>query len=227
MNVDPRTLRPYAPLLVLIATVGLGWLVFVRPVVAERARAATQIDGLRQREMVLRRELGAPAFAPSATAGRPSPRVAVTDPVAAFERQVAAGDASPALLEQLARLASAARARNLLIETAEAGAVVGRGAPPQVSQRDPRFGLFDVPVSHAPIRLAFDTDYASVGRFLWALRDLPTTVEIRALSVGLPPAASDDDAPSTRSDALRMSLTLHAYSRSSPGVIRASSTVAR
>ena len=168
--------------------------------------------------MVLRRELSAP-----------SPRANGADPAAAFERQVASGNASPALLEQLARLASAARARNLLIETVEAaaagGAVSRQTASPHTAQRDPRFALFDVPVSHVPIRVAFDTDYASVGRFLWAFRDLPTTVEIRALSMGLAPVS--DETPSTPADALRVSLTLHAYSRSVPAVIQASNTVTR
>jgi hypothetical protein len=201
------------PLLVLIATVGLGWMVFVRPLSADRARAATEVESLRQRETALRRELSAPF--PRATGG---------DPGATFERRVASGNASPALLEQLARLASAARARNLLIETVEA-ASTGGGASPQTAQRDPRFALFDVPVSHVPIRVAFDADYAGVGRFLWGFRDLPTTVEIRALSVGLAPAS--DEAPSTPTDVLRVSLTLNAYSRPVPAVIHASNTVTR
>ena len=214
MSLDRRTLRPYIPLAVLVATVGLGWIVLIRPLSADRTRASAQIESLRQREMALRRELS-----------DPSPRAAGTDPEAAFERQVAAGDASPALLEQLARLASQARARNLLIETVEGSAATGGSQA--VSQRDPRFALFDVPVSHVPIRVVFDTDYASLGRFLWAFRDLPTTVEIRALSVAQPPAESGDDAPSTRADVLRASLTLQAYSRPVPAVIQASSTVTR
>ena len=73
-----------------------------------------------------------------------------------------------------------------------------------------------MPVSHVPIRVAFDTDYASVGRFLWAFRDLPTTVEIRALSLGLRARVSNEDASAARADVLRVSLTLHAYSRSVP-----------
>ena len=188
MNLDARTLRPYAPLLVLIATIGLGWLVFVRPVSVDRApRRHTARRVCVSARWCCAARSSAPAFAPRRAS---MPAIRCGD---AFERQVAAGDASPALLEQLARLASAARARNLLIETVEAGGDGRSRSAGTASQRDPRFALFDVPVSHVPIRLAFDTDYASVGRFLWAFRDLPTTVEIRALSMGLPPADAGDE----------------------------------
>jgi hypothetical protein len=149
---------------------------------------------LRQREITLRRDLGASA-----------PHGVDVDPVTRFERQVASGDASPALVERLAHLASEARARNLLIETVE-----GAKATPS----DPRFALFDLPVAQAPIKVAFDTDYASLGRFLWTLRNLPTTVAIGALSIGLPPPDPGDEEPrGGRTDILRVSLTLHAVTR--------------
>jgi hypothetical protein len=209
MNLDRRTLLPFAPVAILLVTIGLGWMVFVRPLSVDRARANAQLESLRQRELALRHELSAPA-----------PHAVAEDPVAAFERRVSAGDASAALLEQLARLASAARARNLLIETAE-----GTAASPTSPQRDPRFALFDVPVSHVPIRIAFDADYASLGRFLWAFRDLPTTAEIRSLTVGMPPADPGDEEP--RRDGLRVSLMLHAYARQVRAVIQTSNTVTR
>jgi hypothetical protein len=208
MPVDVGMLRPYAPIVVLLATIGTGWLLFIRPVTSDQSRAAGQLASLRQRELTLSREMSAP-----------SSRGIDVDPAVTFERRVAAGDASPALLEQLARLASAARAENLSIETVEPGAAAG-SAPSRALQRDPRLALFDVPISLAPIRVQFETDYASLGRFLWAFRNLPTTVEIRSLSVGLVPPESSDDVSRTGADVLRASLTLHAYSRS-PAVIQA------
>jgi hypothetical protein len=190
-------------------------MVFIRPVSAEQRRAASLLQSLRQREMALRRETGEPA-----------PHGVDLDPATTFERQVAAGNVSPAVLEQLAHLAVTARARNLLIETVETapGTI---NAPSRALQRDPRFALFETPVTHVPIRVVFDTDYASLGRFFWAFRNLPTTVEIRALSVGLPPRDSDDAAGSGRMDILRASLTLHAYARSTPDVVQAANTVQR
>ena len=234
ITVNARTLRAYAPLIVFVVTIAVGWMAFVRPISADQSRASEQLASLRQREIALRGDVG-----------QPSPRGIDVDPAMTFERQVASGDAAPALLEQLAHLASSTRARNLLIETVEPGQTAssepsqagpaaafapGASAPRDAgrysAQRDPRVALFDVPVSHLPIRVAFDTDYASLGRFLWALRQLPTTVEIRALTVGLPPLEPGDDT-STRDDILRASLTLHAYSRSAAAVVQASSTVAR
>jgi hypothetical protein len=222
LSIDARTLRAYAPLVVFAVTIAAGWMMFIRPITAEQSRASGgQLETLRHREMALRGDVGTS-----------SPHGIDADPVLAFTRQVAPGNAAPALLEQLARLASDARARNLLIETVEPGqanpagsATAGHG---DASQRDPRFALFDVPVSHVAIRVAFDTDYASLGRFLWAFRNLPTTVEIRALTVGLPPPAEPDGGNAgARADVLRASFTLHAYSRAAPAVVHASSTVTR
>lgn len=213
MTIDRRTLRPYVPLAVLLITIALGWLIFVRPVTDDRARSHSQIESLRQREIALRRELSAP-----------SPRATAIDPAAVFARRVSAGDASATLLEQLARLASSARARDLLIETVE-GSAPSAASPAHAAQRDPRLGLFDTPLSHVPIRVAFDTDYASAGRFLWGFRDLPTTVEIRSVSLGVPATSPGDETASA--DGLRLSLTLQAYSRPTPAVVRASNTVTR
>jgi hypothetical protein len=221
MNIDARALRPYAPLLVLLLTVGAGWMAFVRPRSVDEQRAASQLAGLRQREIALRREISGPP-----------PRGVDGDPAAAFERALASGNASPALVEQLARLAAAARARNLLIETVEAGPATANARAQAESgggalQRDPRLALFDVPVTRAPIRVAFDTDYASLGRFLWAFRNLPTVIEVRAVSIGVIPPDPGDEAGAQRTDILRVSLNLHAYSRSASSVALASNTVLR
>jgi hypothetical protein len=214
---DARTLRASAPLVVFVVTIAAGWMAFIRPIAAEQSRASEQLEMLRQREVALRGEVG-----------KPSPRGIDIDPAVTFERQIATGDVAAALLEQLARLASDARARNLLVETVEPGQTSpAKAARDDASQRDPRFALFDVAVSHVAIRVAFDTDYASLGRFLWAFRNFPTTVEIRALTVGLPLAGSEDEGRAARADVLRASLTLHAYSRATPAVVHTSNTVAR
>jgi hypothetical protein len=210
-----RLLRRYSPILVLLVTISVGWMVVIRPVSAEQSRAASVLQSLRQREMALRRETGGAA-----------PNGVDLDPATTFERLVAAGNVSPAVLEQLAHLAAAARARNLLIETVETE-VATVNAASRALQRDPRFALFDTPVTHVPIRVVFDSDYPSLGRFFWSFRNLPTTVEIRAVSIGLPPRDSDEEAGSGRTDILRASLTLHAYSRSAPDVIQAATTVSR
>ncbi|HLG53944.1 MAG TPA: hypothetical protein VI485_01350 [Vicinamibacterales bacterium] len=216
MNLDLNRLRRFAPLVAMLITIGLGWMLFVRPVSADRSRTARGVEDLRQREMAVRLSLS-----------DPSPRVVTDDPAAAFERQVASGDASPALLEQLARLASTNHVRNLLIETVEGTASTAGGATPVASRSDPRFALFDVPVSYVPIRMAFDTEYASLGRFLWAFRDLPTTVEMRTLTVGVPRLETQSGARPAPDGALRVSLTLYAYSRPIAMVLASNTVVAR
>jgi hypothetical protein len=216
MNIDLNRLRRFAPLAAMLVTIGLGWLLFVHPVSADRSRTARGVEELRQREMAVRRLLS-----------DPSPRVVTDDPAAAFERQVASGDASPALLEQLARLASTSHVRNLLIETLEGTASTAGGVIPAAWRSDPRFALFDVPVSYVPIRMAFDSEYESLGRFLWAFRDLPTTVEIRTLIVGLPQLETTSGASPALDGALRVSLTLYAYSRPTAMVLASNTAVAR
>jgi len=216
MNIDLNRLRRFAPLAAMLVTIGLGWLLFVKPVSADRSRTARGVEELRQREMAVRRSLS-----------DPSPGVVTDDPAAAFERQVASGDASPALLEQLARLASASHVRNLLIETVEGTAPTAGGATPAALRSDPRFALFDVLVSYLPIRMAFDTEYAHLGRFLWAFRDLPTTVEIRTLTVGVPQLETTSGARPVPHGALRVSLTLYAYSRPTAMVLASNTVVAR
>jgi hypothetical protein len=215
VTLDARLLRAYAPLVVFVVTIAAGWTVFIRPLSADQRRAAEQLESLRPRETALRLDVS-----------QPSPRGIDVDPAKAFERHLSTGDAAPALLEQLARLASDARARNLLIETVEAAQAAGN-APARAAERDPRLALFDVRVSHVPIRVAFDTDYASLGRFLWAFRNLPTTVDIRTLSVGLPQDEPGDEEVSPSADVLRVSLTLYAYSRSAAAVVQAANTVPR
>lgn len=213
MSVGVKRLRGLVLVAAMLITVGLGWMLVVRPVSAERSRVARQLDRLRQREVAVRRSLS-----------EPSPRVVTADSVADFERQVAAEDASPALLEQLARLTQTTRIRNLLIEIVETTAATAGTPAAGSALPDPRFRLFDVPVSFVPIRMAFETDYGSLGRFLWAFRDLPTTVEIRALTVGLPQSEPGGDTITTPDGTLRVSLTLYAYSRRTPALVPASNT---
>ena len=205
MTAHIARLRRLAPLGAFLITVGAGWATFVRPLVAERVGTAERLNVLTQREAALRAILAAP----SGLAVR-------TDPVAAFERRVASGDPTLAVVERLARLASNAHVRDLFIETVEGTATAAAGAPllPQAYRPDPRISLFDGRLAHTPITMSFTIDYAGLGRFLWELRDLPTLVEVRALNVQprIPPVGEEFQKPD---GTLRASLTFAAYSRPS------------
>ena len=210
MNVHAAQLRRYLPLLIPPAILLGGWLFLVRPLTSVNARAAREIEGLRGRAQSMQAVLAAPP-----------PTAPARDAVAAFERVVAAADATAALLEQLARLASRLPAANLLIETGARVPVAAAQDGPQVTGApaiDPRFALFDAPLAYSPIEMAFDADYAAVGTFLWDLRDLATTVEIRKLAVKpLPRAAGAADGR------VHVTITFFAYARvAQPNVVAAS-----
>jgi hypothetical protein len=203
MNVDVIHLRRFIPLAVFVATVGLGWLVLVRPLSAEYTQGEGRLAGLQQREAALRAMVTEP----------PAPAV-IDDPVAAFERRIPSDDPTAVIVERLARLAGDFRARDLFIETVEGTTATGGGAPPlpETYRPDPRFALFDLQLVYTTIKMSFETDYAALGRFLWNLRDLPSVVEIRAFNVQ-PRLPASGEAPPAPDGALRVSLTLYAYSR--------------
>jgi hypothetical protein len=203
MKMDLAGLRHYAPYLAPFAIVGLGWMLLVRPTSAQNTRAAQELDELRRRVATVRTQNGVPL---------PPPEPAV-DPAMAFERLVAAGDASGRVLEELSRLASATRVRIDMLETGEQGDV-NAGTGPGVAGAaipDPRLALFQAPLKYSPVTLTADADYSSLGEFLWRLRDLATLIEIRALDITAP-AAQPDEAPETPGT-LRVTLTLFAYAR--------------
>ena len=202
MNVDFARLRRFAPLVVFVVTVALGWVLF-RPVVADGTSVEDRLALLRQREAALQ-----------ATVTEPSPVVVAADPLAAFDARVAAEDQTAPVVERLARLASVARARGLFIETVEGTNSGSRGALPVAAtyRPDPRFALFDRQVAYTTIRMSFESDYSSLGQLLWNLRDLPSIVEVRTLNV-----QARAPSVSRRTDGiLRTSMTLFSYSRTPP-----------
>ena len=211
MTIDRTRLAAYAPVGAGIVIVALGWMLFIRPLsssASQDARAATQ---LRQRTEALRRSLLEPLPVKDAVV-----------PADVFRREVAARDAVPQLMEQLARVAMREGASNLMIETGERVVVPTASASgPQVaggSQPDPRLALFDVPLAYEPITLSFDAGYPVLGNMLWHLRDLPTLIEVRSIEV----KPQHDRGAAT----LHASVTLFAYgqqpARRVPAVVPAS-----
>ena len=211
MTVDTERLKQWLPLAPPLVILAAGWLLLIAPASADSARTGRDLDALRQRAAQVR-----------ATLSEPAPQAPAGDPIAAFQRQVAASDATAALLEELARLASASRVNNLLIETGERVAVAADATAPRVAgaaQVDPRIQLFATPLAYSPVTMSFDADYAAIGNLLWRLRDLATIVEVRSLEIrsGTQPATGGPvaaDAAVTADDgAIHAALTLFAYSR--------------
>lgn len=198
MNEHLERLRRFAPLAVALVIVAAGWMLFVAPAMARSSRSARDVAAMRQRLTQLRMSVSGPAL-----------QAAADSPVKAFEAAVAAGDASSAVLEQLAGLASSARATNLLIETG-ARVTLNDAAGPQVTtsiQTDPRLSLFATPLSYSPLSMSFDAEFGSVGTLLWQMRDLATTVEIHKVTI--------DPLP-TDARKVHVALSLFAYARPRP-----------
>jgi hypothetical protein len=199
MSQDLTRLRALLPLVVFVATVGLGWLLLGGQA-TDSTRIAERIAVLRQREAALQ-----------AVVNEPPPSTTAPSPVATFDARMSADDPTAAIVERLARLASEVRARALFIETVESASPTGRnGAPVAASSHDPRFALFDRQLTSTAIRLSFETPYAGLGQFLWNLRDLPSIVEVRTLNVR--PVGASNRAQGD--GAVRASMTLFAYARS-------------
>jgi hypothetical protein len=206
-NLDVAKLRPFAPVVAPLVIVAAAWFVLLGPAMSRNARTARDLDGARQRLLIARRAVSGPV--PPPVAG---------DPAALFARALAARDATPELLEQLARRAAEITAEGLTIETGEPVTVASASGPQVANQPkpDPRFALFDASLAYSPVTMSFNAEYSQIGTFLWNLRDLATVIDIRSLE--LRPVAQ-------RTRPLdHVTLTLFAFARqaSAPGVVEAS-----
>jgi hypothetical protein len=193
---DMMRLRRVAPLLVPTMLAIGGWVLLVRPAAAERERIIGRMADAQLRIAQIQ-----------AAINEPMPRMTSADPAAVFARRMASGDATSAVLEQLARLASAELAGDLTIETGERVDVAVTSGGPRVDEAplDPRFALFDTPLAYSPLTMSFEAEYRHVGQFLWNLRDLATLVEVRRLEI--------KPQPERVRPTLHVSLTLLAYAK--------------
>jgi hypothetical protein len=196
MALETPRLRRLAPFLVPVAILIAGWALLVRPAAAERTRIVGRLAEARARAAAIQAEV-------SESIPPPSPGNAL----GAFQQTLASGDATAAVIEQLARLASSQLAGELMIETGPHATVEAPSNGPQAVQAavDARLHLFEIPLTYSPITMAFETEYPQVGQFLWGLRDLATIVEIRKVEI--------TPQPERVRPMLHVSLTLFAFAR--------------
>ena len=203
MTFDQQQLRRFAPFVLPFVIVGAGWMLLIRGTAVESARAGRDLEGLRQRLNSVR-----------ALMASPPPPAITADPVKAFERRVPSRDVSGAIVNELLRLARTTEVADPSVETGEPGVVTPTSGP-QVAgaaSSDPRFQLFATPLTYTPVTMGFDADYASLGEFLWRLRDLSTVVEVRRLSVARQAPAAEG-AVARETGKVRVALALFAYAR--------------
>ena len=175
-----------------VVVVAACYFFIVQPRAAAGRRATEQTVAIRARLNAIPRSLAAP----------PKTVARTGDALQELERRIPVADRVPDLLERLARVALNSSppgdVRGLKVETADRVDVASPNAQtgPRVAsggadQPDPRLPLFAASLSYAPISVSFEATYPALGRFLWNLRDLPTTIEIRSLDVARPSAADE------------------------------------
>lgn len=209
LDFDVDRLKRIAPFGIPVAIVVGGWLLLISPTASANARAGSDLDSLRQRLARVRASVG--EFAQTEDSG---------DPIAAFERQMSAGDASSRLVEQLSRLTTAASAADLEIVTGERVTVSAPGGPQVAGGAlpDPRFSLFpSETLSYTPVTMTFDAGFAQVGGLLWNLRNLATTMEIRTVDLTRPSEGG--------AGRVHVVITLFAYAREDASTTNASALI--
>jgi len=199
MPFDISRLRQLLPFVVPVIVLAAGWSLLIRPAATERSTIARSLRDAQQRAAAIRRSID-----------EPIPPPAAGNPENAFNRRLATGDGTAAVLEQLARLASTAQAAELTIETGARVAVDANtnGPRPAAPAVDPRLALFNTPLAYSPITMSFETGYQQVGQFLWELRDLATIVEIRKVEI--------TPQPERAQPTLHVAVAMNAYARPTP-----------
>jgi len=178
------------PLVVVAIVLGFGYYWLLQPVVSGYLRSREEARPLESRVKVL-----------EATVARlqgvqwPNEGEALT----LFEERVAkddrVGDVMELLTRAVADSATDRKLRNLAISTGDeaVAAVAGAsaGAAPRVRPAsagqaeviDPRWSLFPYRLTHTLVTLSFDSSFSTIQGFLWRLRDLPTAIEVRTMTL--------------------------------------------
>lgn len=186
MQFELDRLKRFIPVVVPLAVLAVGYFGLVQPRFARARAAAADVRALEPR-LAQARVMAQAAPVDPRKPGSPD-----------VELRVPTVDRIPDLLERLARLGmtrtDAGEIRNLLIETGDRLllSTPTADARPSVAGTvelpDPRFALFGAALAYTPVTVSFEASYARLGRFLWDLRELPTTIEIRSLAITRPGA---------------------------------------
>lgn len=179
-------LSRFLPLAVAVLIIVAGYVWFVQPRVTAYLRSRTEVETLETRVRVLQ---------DTVARGR---GILPPDEAAAmrlFEERTSKDDKVSEVVEILAKtaqeVAPADRMRGLQIQTGTAvrwqpGQPVvhtGAGDEEDGGDPDPRFALFETPLIYTPVTISFESSYDGITRFLWRMRDLPTTIELRSMEL--------------------------------------------
>jgi hypothetical protein len=179
-----EALERLLPFLVFTAVITAGWFWFVQPRLSVYLRARTDAAALEERVRTLQQASSRTRSVPPADLDRTQRE---------FEQRVSSedrvADVAAAIAKAVLASAPADGLRAFVIDAGDrVAAPRGGGAEGGGDGADPRMGLFPYAVSYTPLRVSFESGFETAGDVLWQLRDLPTTVEVRAATLerGLP-----------------------------------------
>jgi hypothetical protein len=179
-----EALERLLPFLTFAAIVTAGWFWFVQPRLAAYLRAQTDAAALEERVRTLQQSSSRTRAVPPADL-RPTERV-FEERVSPEDRVV---DVAAAIANAVLASAPADGIRALVIDAGDrVPAARGDRAEGGGDEADPRLALFPYAVSYTPLRVSFESGFETAGDVLWRLRNLPTSVEVRAATLerGLP-----------------------------------------
>jgi hypothetical protein len=180
------------PFLLFAAIVAIGFLWLIQPRLGAYLRTRTDVATLAGRVTTLQH---------SADRARGLPPADMQTSMRDFERQMSredkVADVAAALAKAVLDRAPPDTLRGFAIETGnriqQASGAGGWSSPRVASattddESDPRASLFGATVSYTPLRITFESTFEAIATFLWKVRDLPTTVEVRSVTLtrGLP-----------------------------------------
>jgi hypothetical protein len=179
------------PFLIVVAIVTVAFFLFIQAPLNAYLRSRSDVAALQVRMKTLQDA--------RARAGN-SPQVDLAASIRAFESQMAAddkvSDVTAILAKSVIDHAPADKLRGFSIETgdriqisSDAARAVPVAAIGSVGTTpDPRLSLFPASVSYTPVKVTFSSTFEAIAGFMWTVKDLPTTVEIKSstLTRGLP-----------------------------------------
>jgi hypothetical protein len=181
------------PFIIVVVIVTFAFFWFIQAPLNAYIRTRTDTNALRTR---LKTEQERVARASG------TPPVDIQATLVAFEKQMSPDEKVSDVTALLARAALDSapgdKLRSLVIETSDrikpendggGGARAEAVSAGKVaSVPDPRLALFPYKVVYTPVRVAFSSTFEGIANFMWRVRDLPTTVEVKSVTLtrGLP-----------------------------------------
>jgi Tfp pilus assembly protein PilO len=181
------------PFLIVVAIVTFAFFFFIQTPLNAYLRTRTDTAALETRLQTARDSVARAAG---------TPPVDIQASITLFEKQMASdervADVTALLAKAVLDSAPADKLRGFVIETSdrikaeadEGGRAKARPVTTSTvgTSPDPRLSLFPYKVAYTPVKVAFSSTFEGIANFMWKVRDLPTTIEVKSatLTRGMP-----------------------------------------